>query len=238
MLVNQRPTPDACAAPAPQGGWLGFAPWRLSGLVLAPLMNDPAALQALGPAVDAPPYKGAPRAPVLYIKPRNTLATSDTPMPLPPGVPALQVGASIALLIGRTACRVAAADALACVAGLALVADLSVPHDSFYRPSVRFKALDGSCRVAAPVAFGQQDLAALSLQVTIDGERVQAATTAGLLRPAAQLLADVSAFMTLNPGDLLLLGVPHGAPLVRAGQRVAVLAPGIGEIAFAVEAAP
>jgi 5-oxopent-3-ene-1,2,5-tricarboxylate decarboxylase/2-hydroxyhepta-2,4-diene-1,7-dioate isomerase len=41
------------------------------------------------------------------------------------------------------------------------------------------------------------------------------------VRDVATLIADVSAFMTLNPGDLLMLGVAHGAPRVRAGQACA-----------------
>ena len=216
---------------------LDFAPWRLSGLVLGTLMNDPAAVRALGAAVDAPPYKGAPKAPVLYIKPRNTLAAADAPMPLPPGVPALQIGASVALVIGRTACRVRAADAMSHVAGLALVADIGVPTNSFYRPGVRMMALDGSCRIAPAVPLAGRDADALTLLVHVDGACGQTASTAGFIRPAAQLLADVSAFMTLCPGDLLLLGVPHGAPLAGAGQRVEVSLAGIGSLCFTIEAA-
>ncbi len=216
---------------------LDFAPWRLSGLVLGTVMNDPAALRALGAAADAPPYKGAPKAPVLYIKPRNTLAAAGASMPLPPGVPALQIGASVALVIGRTACRVPAADAMAHVCGLALVADIGLPMTSFYRPGVRMMALDGSCRIAQPVPLAGCDADALTLQVHIDGACRQTAGTAGFVRPAAQLLADVSAFMTLRPGDLLLLGVPHGAPLAYAGQRVALAIAGIGRIDFEIGAA-
>ena len=54
-------TVNAAVAP----NWLDFPPWRLSGLALAPLMNDPAALQALGATALAAPYKGAPKAPML-----------------------------------------------------------------------------------------------------------------------------------------------------------------------------
>lgn len=216
---------------------LDYPPWRLSGLVLAPLMNDPVALKALGAAVDVAPYKGAPKAPVLYIKPRNTLAEAGAPMPLPPGMPALQVGGSITLVIGRTACRVRSADALAHVAGLALVADISLPHESFYRPSVRFKALDGSCRIARPIELNGHDPDRQTMQVQIDGARLQTAATDRYIRSAAALLAEISAFMTLHPGDLLLLGVAHGAPLARAGQRVRLSAPDLGAIEFNIEAA-
>ena len=49
---------------------------------------------------------------------------------------------------------------------------------------------------------------------------VQRADTAQRVRPLARLLADVTDFMTLSAGDVLLLGVSHGAPTARAGQRV------------------
>ena len=50
---------------------------------------------------------------------------------------------------------------------------------------------------------------------------------ARLVRPAAQLLADVSEFMTLRPGDVLLLGCGANRPLARAGQRIDISAPGL-----------
>lgn len=223
--------------PEVPSGAIDFAPWRLSGLVLAPLMNDPAALQALGAATLAAPYKAAPKAPVLYLKPRNTWAAAGAPMVLPRGAPALQIGASLALVIGRTACRVKAAQALGHVAGLALVADLCLPHSNYYRPSVHLNALDGSCRIAAPVPLRGLDPDVQTLQVHIDGVCRRSASTAGRVRAAAALLADVSEFMTLRPGDLLLLGVPHGAPMAGAGQSVGLFAPGIGTIEFTLQAA-
>lgn len=49
-------------------------------------------------------------------------------------------------------------------------------------------------------------------------------------RAAARLLADVTEFMTLRPGDVLMLGVPAGAPRARAGQRFAISIAGLGEL--------
>ncbi len=121
---------------------LNVPPWRLSGTVIGTLLNDPASLAAMGDAVNAPPYKAPPKAPVLYVKPRNTLMGAPS---LPEGVEALEVGASLGIVIGRTARKVAAAQALAHVAGWTLVVDLCVPHTEVYRPSVRLRALDGSC---------------------------------------------------------------------------------------------
>lgn len=209
-----------------------FAPWRLSGVVYGTLLNDPAALVALGDTVNAPPYKAPPRAPVLYLKPRNTLASSGSNMAVPTDTGEFEIGASLALVIGRTACRVRLDDAMSYVAGWTLVADLSVPHDSFYRPSVRFKARDGSCivgpRVVPRAALTDPD--ALTLQISIDGALMQTARTAGMQRPVAELLREVTEFMTLWPGDILLLGAAYNAPRARAGQAFTIECAGIGQL--------
>ncbi len=208
-------------------------PWRLSGVVVGAALNDPRALAALGDAVAAPPHLAAPRAPVLYVKPRHTLAAAGAPMVLPSGAEAIEVGATVGLVIGRTACRIAAAQAAAHVAGVALVVDLALPQASWYRPAAAARALDGSCRIGTPL---RADRLAFDLEVQIDGATVQRAATAGFTRGPAQLLADVSEFMTLASGDLLLVGVPHGAPLARRGERVRVAGVGLGAIEFTVVA--
>ncbi len=204
----------------------------LSGTVYGVLANDPALVASLGDAVDQPPYKAPPRAPVLYLKPRNTLAASGGRVVLPAGDSGFEVGACLGLVVGRTACRVSAEAAPAHLAGFVAVADLSLPHASYYRPSLRFKARDGSCIVGAKLspasAVSRPD--DLRVEVWVDGQRVQTASTAGRTRGAAQLLADVSAFMTLRPGDILLLGPSHGAPVARAGQRFAVRIAGLEPI--------
>lgn len=215
---------------------LDFAPWRLSGTVLGVLLNHRPALAALGDAVHAAPYKAPPQAPVLYVKPRNTQVGDGARVRVPAGVAALEVGAALGLVIGAAACRVSAAEALAHVAGLVVVADLSVPHESFYRPSVRLKARDGFCPLGPcvwPLA-AVADVDALAVRVAVDGRTVHEANTGERVRTAARLLADVSAFMTLAPGDVLLTGVAAGAPHVAAGHAVSVAIEGLGDLSFAL----
>ena len=204
----------------------------VSGTVYGTLLNDRQALTLLGGSLDAPPYKAAPKAPVLYIKPRNTLVGALARVVVPADVATLQVGAALGLVIGRTACRVGRDEALRYLAGYTLVNDLSVPHDSWYRPSVRFKARDGSCAIGPAVVAAARiaDPDRLILRVRVDGVLVQEASLATFIRPAAQLLADVTEFMTLAPGDVLLAGVPAGAPLARPGQRVSIEADGLGRL--------
>ena len=215
-------------------------PWRMSGMVYGALLNQRAALDALGTAASQPPYKAAPRAPVLYVKPRNTLNGPGCVVPVPADAPELEVGATLALLIGRATCRVSERDALDHVAGYTIVNDVSVPHDVFYRPSVRLKARDGSCCIGPRVVPRAlvPDPAALGIRVFVDGRQVASGDNRALVRPVARLLADVTEFMTLQAGDILLVGVLPTRPRVRAGQSVAIEIDGIGRLEnrFAAEA--
>lgn len=209
--------------------------------VYGTLLNFRDALEALGDTVRQPPYKAPPRAPILYIKPRNTIAADGAAVRVPQGVDALEVGATLGLVIGRTACRLAEADALDAVAGYAVVNDVSVPHASYYRPSMRFKCRDGFCPIGAPVARDRvADPDALTLHVEVDGVEVLRASTRDLVRPAARLLAEVTDFMTLHPGDVLMIGVPAGVPQVRAGQCTRIVIDGVGTLTnhYVAEAAP
>jgi len=203
---------------------MDVAPYRLSGRVYGALLNHRSALAALGNSVNEAPYKAPPKAPVLYIKPRNTLAGNEAAVTVPRQVPELEIGATLGIVIGRTACRVSERTALEFVAGYLIVNDVSVPHARYYRPSIRQKARDGFCplgpRVVARALVPNPD--ALQICVYINGQLQQSATTADLQRPVAALLADVTEFMTLAPGDVLTVGVAHPAPRVRAGQRVAI----------------
>lgn len=226
MLVNQPPVV------VPQ------APWALSGTVLGVLMNHRPALAALGEAVHQPPYKAPPRAPVLYLKPRNTWLASGGVVPVPADAPALELGACLAAVIGRPARGVSAEDAPEHIAGWLLVADVCVPHAVWYRPSLRWRARDGFCPLGPEVVprAAVSDPGALEITVELDGQPVHRAPTGDRVRDIATLIADVSAFMTLNPGDLLMLGVAHGAPQVRAGQRARLTAPGLAPLDIGFEA--
>jgi 5-oxopent-3-ene-1,2,5-tricarboxylate decarboxylase/2-hydroxyhepta-2,4-diene-1,7-dioate isomerase len=228
MLVNK----FAWGNRSPEGFVFEIPPYGLSGVVYGVLLNHRPALAALGDAVNAPPYKAPPKAPVLYVKPRNTLCASGSVVVVPGDAPELEIGACLGIVIGRTACRLTEANALDHVAGYTIVNDVSVPHASFYRPSIRFKARDGFCPIGPAVTPRKAipDPDALAVRVYVDGSLVHTTTTGERQRPVARLLVDVTDFMTLAPGDVLMLGGSAGAPRVRAGQRVAIEIDGLGRL--------
>lgn len=203
----------------------------VSGTAYGVILNDAVSVQAIG-SLDAAPYKGAPKAPVLYIKPANTRVACGATVTLPAGAETVEVAATLGLVIGRAAARVAAAEALGHVAGLVLAADLSLPHDSYYRPAIREKCFDGALPLGSVKPL--VDVAGVVLVTEIDGEVVDRRPMNDLLRQPGPLLAEVSEWMTLNQGDVLLVGVRYQAPQARVGSTVTLRADGVGSLTFKI----
>jgi 5-oxopent-3-ene-1,2,5-tricarboxylate decarboxylase/2-hydroxyhepta-2,4-diene-1,7-dioate isomerase len=201
-------------------------------VVYGVVLNDIVSLKAIG-NLDEVPYKGAPRAPVMYIKPAGTRVADGAVVSLPGDAAEVEVGATVGLVLGRSIARASVEDALEAVSGLVLAADLSLPHASYYRPAIREKCFDGALPVSAiqPVC----DLSRVELAVAIDGRPVDGWSMASLVRDPATLLANVSEFMTLRAGDVLLVGVRYNAPRAARGSHVRIMANGLGSLAFSIE---
>ncbi|MFJ7754090.1 fumarylacetoacetate hydrolase family protein [Peribacillus muralis] len=196
----------------------------ITGTVYGTLLNFQGSLEALKEHVHHPPYNQPPIGPVLYIKPRNTFSAFAKPIPLPAGVPELEIGASLGIVISKTATRVKKAQARDYIEGFTIVNDISIPHESVYRPAIRFKARDGFCPIGPWVVTKDSilDPDCLGIRVYINGELRQENTTANLIRPISRLIEDVTDFMTLNAGDVLLVGVPENAPLAKANDHIRI----------------
>lgn len=193
-----------------------------TGTVYGVLLNFRAEVEALTPQMREAPYKAPPNAPVLYVKTANTWSPHGSAIAVPAHVPEVEIGATIAMVIG----------AAGSVAGYVPMNDLSVPHASFFRPPVKFKCIDGFLGIGPQMRDAAEagDPAAFRLDVFVNGVHRQAIDFAQQVRSAAQLLADVGAFMTLAPGDVLMLGCDAGRPLARAGDRIDIRAPGFATL--------
>lgn len=219
---------------------LPFPALQLSGHVYGALLNHRPQLAALGNAVTQLPYKAPPQAPVLSVMPRHMLAATGAPLRVPAGAPGLEVGVALGIVIGRVACRVPVAQAPDFVAGYVALGEITLPLGSHYRPALRLRARDGFCPISTQITPSAQvpNPDALLMQVGIDGDWVHTTTTADRVRAVARLLADVSEFMTLQPGDVLSLGRSQGAPLARVGQQVWLHIEGVGRLQHTLVAEP
>lgn len=197
----------------------------IAGTAYGVILNDRQELAARAEAFDAAPYKGQPRAPVLYIKPRGCFAYDGTPVTLPDGVARVTVAATIAVLFDGGAVPTRGCLAL----------EVSEPHSDYYRPAIRERCRDSFLPLGAigplPATPGAR------IVTRRNGAEVHAWTLDRLVRPIPQLIADVSAFMTLAEGDLLLVGLAGDAPYAEAGDVIDVSAEGFALLHVDVVAA-
>jgi 5-oxopent-3-ene-1,2,5-tricarboxylate decarboxylase/2-hydroxyhepta-2,4-diene-1,7-dioate isomerase len=198
--------------------------------VVGCLLNFRGAWAAMEPAMHQEPHFKPPRHPVLYLKPANTWRRDGDDIVLPAGVQEVEVGATLGVVIGASASRVQEADALSLVAGYAAVNDVTVPHTAILRPPIKQKCRDGFCPIGPMVPRGAIQPDALVLRAYVNDVLGAEHTTAELMRPVAQLIAQITDFMTLEAGDVLLVGVPENMPRARAGDRMTVDIEGVGRV--------
>jgi 5-oxopent-3-ene-1,2,5-tricarboxylate decarboxylase/2-hydroxyhepta-2,4-diene-1,7-dioate isomerase len=196
--------------------------WMPEGTVYGVLLNFKNEMEVLAPQMTQLPYKAPPKAPVLYVKPANTWSAHGAAIAVPARVSEVEIGATIAMVIGEAGA----------VQGYVLMNDLSIPHASFFRPPVKFKCLDGFLGIGARMlpATEAGNPSAFTLEVRVNGALKQSVNFSQLLRPAEQLLTDVGEFMSLQPGNVLMLGCDAGRPLAKAGDRIDITAPGFGTL--------
>lgn len=211
-------------------------PAPIRGTIYGVVLNDRGSVERLAAELNEAPYKAPPKAPILYIKPANTLSPDGARVALPQGASQVEIGATVGVVIGQPASRLGLENALAAVQGYVAVADLSLPHSSYYRPAIREKCFDGSCVFAGEIAAagGVQDARALQIHTFVNGKQVGQWGLDELVRSVPELLRDVSEFMTLNPGDVLLVGVKWQAPTAAPGDTVKISVAGVGQLEFSI----
>jgi len=203
--------------------------WQPQGTVYGTLLNFRREWALWAPRMTQDPHKAAPQAPILYVKSANTFSPAGQALLLQDGVSEVDIGATLGLVIGDGGQ----------VAGAVLLCDWSVPHASYYRPPVKFRCRDGFLALPQQVTQGQvADWAALQIEVRRNGERVQTVDLRELMRDLPTLLTDVGEFMTLQAGDVLMVGADCLAdgsrPRAKAGDRVEISAPGFSSVSVQV----
>ena len=98
----------------------------MKGTVFAVALNHQSQRESWREAFEKAPYSTPPKTAVWFIKPHNTVIRAGEPIPFPQGETVLS-GATVALVVGKTASRVRVEDAAEHIAGYALANEVSLP---------------------------------------------------------------------------------------------------------------
>ncbi|WP_127129918.1 fumarylacetoacetate hydrolase family protein [Georgenia sp. SYP-B2076] len=166
-----------------------------------------------------------PADPSYFFKPSSSVAATGGTIERPAGTELLAFEGEVALVIGTAARRITLDEAWSHVAWVTAANDFGVydlrANDK--GSNVRSKGGDGFTPIGPHLVDARAvDPAALRLRTWVGGELRQDDTTAGLIFPLAQLVADLSQHFTLEPGDVILTGTPAGSSVVVPGDVVEV----------------
>lgn len=171
-----------------------------------------------------------PDVPIVFLKPSTSVVGPDDAIELPPQSREVHFEAELAVVIGRR-CRSVPADRFGeVVLGYTCANDVSARDlQKSDKQWGRAKGFDTFCPLG-PWVETDLDPADVAVRSRVGGELRQDGRTSQMIHSVGELIAHVSAAMTLLPGDVLLTGTPAGVGPLAVGDTVEVEVEGIGTL--------
>ena len=211
---------------------------------LGPCVATPSKFVAIGlNYTDHAKETGAPipESPVVFFKTPSCIVGANDNIMIPMDSTQLDWEVELGVVIGRTARYVATKDALRYVAGYCIVNDVSEREFQLKRGASQWSKGKG-CDTFGPTgpwlvtSDEVKDPQNLDMWLDVNGERRQTGNTRTMIFNVPELVADVSRYMTLLPGDIITTGTPPGVALgmkppqwLKAGDVVTLGIAGLGE---------
>ena len=181
-----------------------------------------------------------PETPTFFAKFTNALTAPGATVKLPSWSDRVDYEAEVAFVIGDRCKDASEADAMDHVAGFTLFNDLSARDYQFKTPQwMPGKTFDGAapCGPALVTVDEAGPHDAIEIELRLNGEVMQKASTADLVHSVPALVAYLSQLMTLDPGDVIATGTPAGVGNLRdprvslkPGDEVVISSPQLGEL--------
>jgi 2-keto-4-pentenoate hydratase/2-oxohepta-3-ene-1,7-dioic acid hydratase in catechol pathway len=172
-----------------------------------------------------------PDEPLIFMKPATAVVGPGDAVRYPPESVEVHHEAELAVVIGRVASKIAVEDALAYVFGYTAANDVTARDlqrsDGQW---TRAKGFDTFCPLGPAVETEFDPTEGHAVIARVNGEVRQDGSTADLIFGVAELIAYISAVMTLLPGDVILTGTPEGVGPVEVGDVMEVEVDGIGTL--------
>ncbi len=168
-----------------------------------------------------------PEAPMYFAKVPSSLLPHQGSIRIPAGVGRVDHELELALVIGKRGANIPEAKAMEHVAGYTIANDVTAremqrEEQKKGKPWTLAKGMDTFCPLGPWLvpAGSVADPHNLTLELKVDGEVRQKGSTADMVYKIPELIAYISRFMTLEPGDLLLTGTPEGVGPILPGNRI------------------
>jgi 2-keto-4-pentenoate hydratase/2-oxohepta-3-ene-1,7-dioic acid hydratase in catechol pathway len=171
-----------------------------------------------------------PEIPAIFLKPPTAVIGPEQAIELPPQSHQVEHEAELAVVIGKMGRWISTEQASDYILGYTVANDISARdlerHDGQW---TRAKGFDTFCPLG-PWIETDLDPADVLITCRVSGELRQMASTREMVFSIAQLVAFLSAVMTLEPGDVILTGTPAGVGVLKAGDVVEAAIEGIGSL--------
>ena len=173
-----------------------------------------------------------PVEPMIFLKPPSSLIGSGGAIILPKASERVDYEGELGVVIGKRARHVKASDAPGYILGYTCVNDVSARD--FQRKDgqwTRGKGFDTFCAVGPCIVPREEvELNKLRVRTFLDGEKKQDAPITDMLFNLNVIIEYVSAFMTLEPGDLIATGTPSGVGPLQPGSNIRIDIEGVGAL--------
>lgn len=165
--------------------------------------------------------KEAPKSPMIFAKFTTSIAAAEDPIVIPVGDPQVDYEAELGVVIGKRGKGISEQNALSYVAGYMPLNDVSARAWQFAdKQWVRGKSCDTFCPTG-PYLTTMDEIAdphALFIRARVNGVILQDSNTSKMIFRIPQLIAHISASITLEPGDIIATGTPEGVGVFRNPQ--------------------
>lgn len=174
--------------------------------------------------------KKLPDEPLVFMKPATSVLDPEEPIRLPQWAGRIDHEAEMAIVIRRRAYAVPVEHALDYVLGVTCLNDVTARElqakDGQY---TRAKGFDTFAPIGPCIAVGL-DTANLAIEGWVNDDKRQSSSTNQLIFPVPELVAFVTRFCTLEPGDIITTGTPAGIGPLKPGDRTTVKVQGVGAL--------
>jgi fumarylpyruvate hydrolase len=177
-------------------------------------------------------------SPFFFSKPADTVVASGARLPFPMKTTELHHEVELVVALDAGGANISAADAASTIFGYAVGIDLTrrdlqAEAKKAGRPWDMAKGFDHAAPIGALAQGSPPKSAAISL--TVDGQVRQSGDLKDMIWSVAEIIAGLSTFVALAPGDLIFTGTPAGVGPIRRGEAVRGIIAGIEPIEVSFE---